>query len=182
MKQTTLAVLAVTALLSAADAQAQHRGDGGLTVTVGRHSVRGGFIHYRNGALLDVLAARRVRTMHGWSMVAAGGIGVIWSGTSTDVCLMGPDGECAPKGNFVAFDALVGVAKPFGRMSARALAGPTLYNGAEDKSLGVQARLDLNAPASTRLGPGLMLRATWLPSHGGDRLTMWAAGATLTFR
>ncbi|MDP1857131.1 MAG: hypothetical protein Q8K82_00590 [Gemmatimonadaceae bacterium] len=182
MKQTTLAVLAAAALLCSADAQAQYRGDGGLTVTVGRHSVRGGFIHYPNGIMLDVLAARRVRTMHGWSMVAAGGIGVIWCGSTMDVCRIGPDGACAPKGNFVAFDALVGVAKPIGRVRARVLAGPALYNGAEDKSLGVQARLDLSAPASSHHGLGGMLRATWLPSHGGDRLTMWAAGGTLSFR
>lgn len=181
MKQTTLAVLAVAALLCSADAQAQHRGDGGLTVTLGRHSVRGGLIDYRNGSLLDILAAGRVRTMHRWSMVAAGGVGVIVGGT-TDRCLMRPEGGCAPKGNFVAVEALVGVAKPIGRVSARVLAGPALYNGADDKSLGVQARLDLNASASTHLGLGGMLRATWLPSHGGDRLTMWAAGGTLTFR
>lgn len=120
--------------------------------------------------------------MHGWSMVAAGGVGVIWCGTTTDVCLMRPDGDCAPKGKFVAAEALVGVAKPIGRVSARVLAGLALYNGADDTSLGVQARLDVNAPASTHLGLGGMLRATWLPSHGGARLTMWAAGGTLTFR
>jgi hypothetical protein len=120
--------------------------------------------------------------MHGWSMVAAGGVGVIWCGNTTDVCMMRPGGDCAPKGNFVAVNALVGVAKPIGRVSARVLAGPALYNGAEDKSLGVQARLDLNARASPHHGLGGMLRATWLPSHGGDRLTMLAAGFSLTFR
>lgn len=182
MKHASLALLAAAALLCAADAQAQQRGDAGLTVTLGRHSVRGGLIHHRNGVLLDVLAARRVRTMHGWSMVAAGGVGVIWSGTTTDVCLMRPDGGCAPTGDFVAVNALAGVARTSDRVSARLLAGPALYNGANDKSLGVQARLDLNAPGSTRVGLGGMLRATWLPSHEGERLTLWAAGGTLTFR
>lgn len=181
MQQTTLAFLAAATLLCSADAQAQRRGDVGLTVTLARHSIRGGLFAFRTGALLDVLAAGRVRTMPRWSMVAAGGVGVIFNGT-TERCSILPGGGCAPQGNFVAVEALVGVAKPIGRVSGRALAGPALYSGAEDTSFGVQARLDLNAPVSTHLGLGGMLRATLLPSHDGERLTLWAAGGTLTFR
>lgn len=98
-------------------------------------------------------------------------------GGTTDRCPVRPVGSCAPQGNFVAVDALVGVAKPIGRVSAYAWAGPALHSGADDTSLGAQGRRDLNAPASTHLGLGGMLRAKLLPSHGGEPLTLWAAAS-----
>ena len=181
MQFTTHALLAAAALLCSADVQAQRRGDVGLTVTLARHSIRGGLFADRDGGLLDVLAAGRVNTTPRWSMVAAGGIGLdVRAGMEQSSILAGA--SCAPLGNFVAAEALIGVAKPIGRVSGRALAGPALYSGAEDTSIGVQARLDLNAPVSAHLGLGWMLRATLLPSHDGERLTLWAAGGTLTFR
>ena len=181
MKHAILAALAAGTLLTSATAQAQRRGDVGFTVTVGRHFARGGVLDNRTGALLDVLAAGRVRTMPRWSIVAAGGVGVVVGG-KWEVCVIQPDGSCAAHASFLVVDALVGAAKPIGGMSARALAGPALYSGANDTSLGVQGRLDLNAPASPHVGFGAMLRATVLPSHDGERLTLWAVGASLTFR
>ena len=47
-------------------------------------------------------------------------------GGMTDRCPVRPDGSWAPQGNFLAVDALVGVAKPIGRVSAYAWAGPAL--------------------------------------------------------
>ncbi|MHB1312242.1 MAG: hypothetical protein ACYC3L_09515 [Gemmatimonadaceae bacterium] len=181
MKQATRVFLAAAVLLSSANAQAQRQGDAGFTITVGRHFARGGHLDDRTGALLDVLAASRVRSMPRWSVVAAGGVGAVLGGT-TDSCLIQPDGSCAPHANFVFVDALAGLATPIGRMSARALAGPALYSGADDTSLGVQGRLDFNALASPHVGFGAMLRATVLPSHGGERLTLWAVGGSVTFR
>lgn len=176
-----LAVLAVGTLLSSTEARAQRREDVGVTVAIAQHSIRGGLVEYRTGALLDVLAAGRVRSMPRWSVIAAGGVGVVVGGTA-DGCLVRSDGSCAPKGNFVVVDALAGLGTPIGGGSARALMGPALYSGAGDTSLGVQGRLDLNAPMSSHLGIGAMLRATVLPSHAGERLILWAVGGSLTFR
>ncbi|MHB8838760.1 MAG: hypothetical protein ACYC7F_07380 [Gemmatimonadaceae bacterium] len=181
MKHAILAVLTVSTLLTSTNAQAQHRGDVGLTVTVGRHFSPRAILDDATGALLDVLAAGRVRSMARGSIVAAGGVGVVMGGTVDD-CQLRPDGTCAPKANFFIVDALAGAAMPVGQLTVRALAGPTLYSGADDTSLGVQGRLDLNAPMSTHVGLGAMLRATVLPSHGGEQLTLWAVGGSLTFR
>ena len=114
-------------------------------------------------------------------MVAAGGVGVVVGG-KWEVCVIQPDGSCAAHASFLVVDALVGAAKPIGGVSARALVGPALYSGANDTSVGVQGRLDLNAPTSTNFGLGAMLLATVLPSHDGERLTLWAVGASITFR
>ena len=181
MRKATLAVLAAASALCAADAQAQLRGDTGLTITLGRHTAQGGDIAYRDGFLLDVLAAARVRTMPRWSIIAAGGVSVVASNT-TDVCVLRAEGRCAPFGNFGVINALAGASTSVGPFRARALAGPALYNGADDTSLGVQARVDFNAPVTRHVGLGAMMRATFLPSHGGARLFPWAVGGSITFR
>ena len=181
MKKATLAVLAAASVLCAGDAQAQHRGDTGFTITLGRHTALGGDIAYRDGLLLDILAAGRVRTMPRWSIIAAGGVGVAASNT-TDVCVRRAEGRCAPFGNFGVINALAGASTTVGPFSARALAGPALYNGADDTSLGVQARVDFNRPVTRHVGLGAMMRATFLPSHGGARLFPWAVGGSITFR
>lgn len=61
---------AATVLLAAPAAGAQPRGDAGLDVTLARHAIRGGTIDVRAGALLDVLAAGRVRAASRWSLGA----------------------------------------------------------------------------------------------------------------
>ncbi len=181
MKKATLAVLAAASVLCAGNAQAQHRGDTGFTITIGRHTAQGGDIAYRDGFLLDILAAARVRAMPHRSIIAAAGVGVVASNT-TDVCALRAEGRCAPFGNFGVINALAGASTSVGPFTARALAGPALYNGADDSSLGVQARVDFNAPVTRHVGFGAMMRATFLPSHGGARLFPWAVGGSITFR
>lgn len=181
MKKAALAILAAASVLCARAARAQHRGDTGFTITLGRHTARGGDIAYRDGMILDILAAGRVRTMPRWSIIAAGGVNAVASNT-TDVCSLRAEGRCAPHGNFGVINALAGASTTVGPFSARALAGPALYNGADDTSIGVQARVDLNAPVSRHVGFGAMMRATFLPSHGGARLFPWAVGGSITFR
>lgn len=181
MKIATLAVLMTALFLDASGAQAQHRGATGLTVTVGRHSTPGGKIDDRAFILLDVLVAGRVRTMSRWSIIAAGGVSYT-PGPNMDICITQPDGTCARRPDFTVVNALAGVAKSVGRFSVRTLAGPALYSGSADRSLGLQGRLDLSSSASRHVGLGAMMRATFLPSHGGERLFPWAVGGSVTFR
>ncbi len=158
----------------------------GLDFTLGRHSLRGGIVRERSGVLLDALATGRLRASSRWAFVAGGGASaaVVGSalGASTDDCLLLSNGQCAPRGNFVGINALAGVAYGVGPGTIRALIGPALYRGADDKSLGFQGRIDTSLPLAARAGVGAMLRATRLPSHGGQRLTLWAFGVSLTYR
>ena len=152
-----------------------------LDLTMARHAVNGGFIDYRNGAMLDVLAAGTVRSSPRAAFIAAVGAGVVVGGFS-DRCLSRPDGGCAPLGNFVVTNVLAGADLSLGQSSMRVLLGPALYNGAGASSLGAQVRLDLISPPLVHVGIGPMLRATVLPSHGGDLLVAWAVGGSLVIR
>ena len=170
--------------LSASVARAQHvkHRTPALDLTLARHTVSGGFIDFRDGAMLDLLAAGELRSAPRWAWVAAGGASVILGGLG-DRCLIRPDGGgCAPQGNFVAVSLLSGAQVALGPAGARALVGPALYNGAGDSSLGAQGRVDLLSPALAHVGLGVMARATVLPSHGGARLVAWAIGGSATIR
>lgn len=152
-----------------------------VDVTMARHTIAGGFVDYRTGALLDVLIAGDVRPAARWTWIAAGGVGGVLGGFG-DRCLFKPDGGCAPQANFVAGSLLGGVHVPLSEFAVRALAGPALYSGADARSVGLQGRLDLLGPTFLHLGLGAMARATLLPSHGGDRLVAWALGGSLVIR
>ena len=170
--------------LSASVARAQHvdHRTPAFDLTLARHTVSGGFIDFRDGAMLDLLAAGELRSEPGWGWIAAGGASVILGGLG-DRCLIRPDGGgCAPQGNFVAVSLLTGAQIPLGPAAARALVGPALYNGAGDSSIGAQGRVDLLPPALAHVGLGVMARATVLPSHGGARLVAWAIGGSATIR
>lgn len=162
-------------------AHAQSMGDAGLSIVLARNHVGGGVLDSRTGALVHVLAATPVKTNPRWSMVATGGLGAI-VGSTGGRCLINEDGSCAPKGNFAVLDAMLGFARPIASFKARMLAGPALYNGADDTSIGLQGQLDINAPLSQHLGIGVVIRAALLPSHGGERLAQWAAGGSVSFR
>ena len=172
----------LTLMPSAAQAQRTHHESAALDLSLARHTIRGGFIDYRTGALLDLLLAGELRSDRRWAWVAAGGGGVVFGGYG-DRCLIRPDGGgCAPHGNFVALNLLTGANVRLGAAGARALIGPALYNGAGESSVGAQARLDVFSPALARIGLGAMLRATVLPSHDGARLVAWAIGGSIVVR
>jgi len=152
-----------------------------LDLTIARHTVSGGFIDYRSGGLLDVLVAAPVRSASHAAFIAAAGVGVVVGGFG-DRCLIRPSGGCAPKGNFVVANALAGADVALAAWSARLLVGPALYRGAGASSLGIQTRLDLISPPVARIAIGPMVRATVLPSHGGESLLAWAAGASIAIR
>ena len=178
---TRFAVCVAAALFVAKPLRAQVRSGGGFDVTLGQHIINGGFVEFRRGMMLDALGAIPVRASPKRSVIVAAGAGGVLGGNA-DSCLLRPDGGCAPKGNFGFVNALGGVALPLGNTTLRALAGPAIYDGGGDTSIGLQARIDFSAPLLVHFGIGAMLRATVLPSHGGDRLTMVAFGGSLTLR
>lgn len=172
------------AALGAPVALAQSPRGTGADVTLARHSVRGGFLGYRTGLHAGALFAVPLRPARTESLLLGFGGGAVVGGFG-DRCLFGPGGPgagCAPKANFVVVDLLVGTTIPGAAGLARAFAGPAFYAGGGGRSVGVQGRVDLTAPAMAHLGLGAMLRGTYLPSHGGDRLLAWAAGGSLTLR
>lgn len=158
----------------------------GLDLTLGGHRLRDGIVRERSGVLLDVLATGRLRASSRSEFVAGGGASAAMVGAalgaSSDDCLLLANGQCARQGNFAGVNALAGVAYGVGSGTIRALVGPALYRGADDSSLGFQGRIDASVPLAASLGGGAMLRATRLPSHGGQRLTLWAFGVSLTHR
>jgi hypothetical protein len=175
-------LLIATAMLatSVCAAQPTHRTPV-IDLSFARHGIDGGFIDYRNGAMADLLAAGDLHRAGQSSIVLAGGASAVLGGFG-DRCLIRPTGGCAAQGNFVAFDLLTGIDREIGPASGRALVGPAVYSGAGATSLGAQGRLDLVSPTFAHVGLGIMLRATVLPSHAGDRLVVWAAGGSLVIR
>lgn len=178
-------VLACLALaLTAPVVRAQSVRGTGADFTLARHSVRGGFLDVRTGAHAGALFAVPLLPARTETMLLGFGGGVVVGGFG-DRCLFppgDPGGECAPKANLVVLDLLVGTTIPGARGLARAFAGPTFYGGGGGRSVGLQGRVDLTTPALAHFGLGAMLRGTYLPSHGGDRLLAWALGGSLTLR
>lgn len=164
-----------------ASADARTRTGAGLDLTFARHSIRGGTVNYRTGALFDLVGAVRVKSIQDWHLLMAGGAGVVLGGIG-ESCLLRPDGSCAPRGNLGMVNALAGAARPVGGGTVRMLAGPAFSKGAGAASLGLQGRFDVSYPMTRRVGVGGMLRVTELPSHGGDNLTLLAGGVSLTLR
>lgn len=149
-------------------------------VTLGLHSVSGGLINFRTGLLLDALAAARLRTIARPSVVIGGGASIVLGGFGNR-CLLTPSGGCAGKGNFVVLNALAGISQPLRSVSARFLLGPSLYDGANARSAGLQGRIDVTQRIPGPAAVGAMVRATVLPSHDGQALVAWAAGVSLAF-
>ena len=160
-----------------ASAQSQRAGD--VTLTVARHDIQGSTVHYRHGLLLDGLMTRHVHPSAAWSPLVAGGIGIVRG--NMPECDIQPDGRCAPSGNFFALNTLVGVERSAGRIRARLFAGPALHSGNDATSIGLQGRVALTVPLDELFGAGIMIRATRLPSHHGEALTLWAFGGSVTF-
>jgi hypothetical protein len=181
VRLSSLRIAIVTSGLLALPLGAQVCSPAALDITLGLHAVTGGFIDFRTGALLDVLATGRIRAASRRAIVAGGGASTVVGGFG-DRCLLTPSGGCAGKGNFVVVNALVGIDQALGAASGRLLIGPALYDGAKARSVGVQARVDLTSPVRAHLALGAMGRVTLLPSHNGQTLIGWAAGARLAFR
>ena len=118
-----IAVVVLSLIASVARGQQTHHRTPALDLTLARHTVSGGFIDFRDGAMLDLLAAGELRSAPRWAWVAAGGASVILGGLG-DRCLIRPDGGgCAPQGNFVAVSLLSGAQVALGPAGARALVG-----------------------------------------------------------
>ena len=77
---------------------------------------------------------------------------------------------------------MLGVDEALGSGSLRVLAGPSYHEGAKDRSLGLQGRIDVASPAFAQLALGLMTRATFLPNHDDATLVVWGVGAGVAFR
>ncbi len=150
-----------------------------ITLSVGRHDIRGSTIPYRRGILLDGLVAGHVHSSAAWSLLGAGGVGIVRGNMSE--CAVQPDGRCAPSGNFLALNTLVGVERSTGRVLARVFVGPSLHSGNDATSVGLQGRVALTVSLDNSVGLGIMARATRLPSHHGEALTLWAFGGSVTF-
>ena len=150
-----------------------------ITLTVGRHDIRGSKVDYRHGLLIDGLVTGHVHPSAAWSPLVAGGIGIVRG--NMPECAVQPDGRCAPSGNFFALNTLVGVERSAGRMLARLFVGPALHSGNDATSIGLQGRVALTVPLDELVGLGIMIRATRLPSHHGEALTLWAFGGSVTF-
>ena len=185
-KQLLIVQALAASLVFGSAVNAQGTRGAGLDFTLGRHSLRGGIVRERSGVLFDALATGRLRASSRWEFVAGGGASAAIVGAalgaSSDDCLLLANGQCARQGNFAGVNALAGVAYGVGSGTIRALVGPALYRGADDSSLGFQGRIDASVPLASRAGGGVMLRATRLPSHGGQRFTLWAFGVSLTYR
>lgn len=150
-----------------------------VTLTVARHDIRGSPVNYRHGGLLDVLVTGHLHPAAEWSALAAGGAGVVYG--RMPECAVQPDGRCAPSGNFVALNTLVGIERSSGRAFTRLFVGPSLHHGNDATSVGLEGRVALSVPVDELVGVGITVRATRLASHRGEALTLWAYGASVTF-
>jgi hypothetical protein len=159
---------------------AQQSSGARLDLALGASGVRGGMIANRRGVLADVLGAGRLRPMSSGAIVAGLGVSGIAGGFG-DSCLLLPNGGCAGKANFMVVTALLGIDRAFGAGSLRLLAGPSYHNGAEDRSVGLQGRIDVASPTFAHVALGLMTRVALLPNHGAT-LGIWGLGVGVAFR
>jgi hypothetical protein len=150
-----------------------------ITLTVARHDIRGTPVNYRAGALVDALTTGHIRPSSQWSALAAGGAGAVYG--RMPECAVQPDGACAPSGNFLVLNTLVGIERRSGRAFGRLFAGPSLHHGNDATSVGIEGRVVLSVPLDHLVGVGITVRATRLPSHRGEALTLWAYGGSVTF-
>ena len=178
------AALAALGIVGSSPARAQTTAQDSVLrfdFSLGRHTTSGGLIDYKTGAMADVLLALGVHEQPGWETVVAIGVGGVIGGFG-DRCLIRPEGGCAPQANFGVWNVLIGGDASLGGAAVRGLVGPAYYTGGGGRSFGAEGRLDLSSPTLAHVGLGPMLRATWLPSHGGQRFVAWAIGGSLIFR
>lgn len=180
MRTAVMVVLALTALLSASPTDAQEFRSL-TTISVGRHEARGGTVQNRKGLLVDALLARRLGTQAVWRWIVGGGAGGVLGGT-TDECVLHSTGACAPKGNYLALNGIVGVGATVGALDVQGAVGPAVIFGGGDTSIGIQSRLDFFPRFSTGIRPGAMIRATIAPSHNQSHQTFIALGLSLQRR
>ena len=75
-----------------------------ITLTVGRHDIRGSAVDFRHGTLIDGLLTGTLRPSMRSSPLVAGGLSVARG--NMPECAVQLDGRCAPSGNFLAVNAL----------------------------------------------------------------------------
>jgi len=160
--------LALTSSLCLArEVVAQSHFPASIEATAGFRSGHGGTYVNRGGAALDVALGYRLRDTPAGPLIGALTFGAQFPVVLLDVCLLLPDGGCAP--DFPVFSsagALLGVQRGSARtFSARVLTGPVYYHAAGNGGApGVQGRMDVSTPSWSRIAVVASLRHSLLPN------------------
>ena len=169
-------------IMLAARASAQQHFPISTEASVGFRVGHGGAYTTRSGAALDVVLGYRLRDMFAGTLIGAVNLGVQSVVTTSNLCLLLPDGECAPVfPGFYSAGALLGVQRGSPRSaSARIMAGPTYYQSLEQGgALGLQGRFDVATPPFLRTAVVASLRGAVLPSFDGNALGITSFGLGL---
>jgi len=152
-----------------------------LGLTLGTHNTSGTTFENPFGLFSDVFVAGSLNANAQGALVTGLGVSGIM-GVLGDGCPLRRDGSCAPKANFVAVNLLAGYGAAIADGSVRLLAGPTLYMGKDDRSLGLQARMDAALPDAGRFQFGMMVQGSVISSYAGERFYAGALGFGLFVR
>jgi hypothetical protein len=152
-----------------------------LGLTLGTHNTSGTTFANPFGLFSDAFVAGSLNANAQGALVTGLGVSGIM-GVLGERCPLRRDGSCAPRANFIAVNLLAGYGVPLAEGSVRLLAGPTLYMGEDDRSLGLQARMDAALPDAGRLQFGMMVQGSVIPSYAGERLYAGALGFSLFVR
>jgi len=153
-----------------------------MEVTAGFRSGHGGTYVNRGGAAFDVAIGYRLRDTPAGSLIGALTFGAQAPVISADVCLLLPDGGCAPDFPvFFSAGALLGVQRGTARtFSARLLTGPVYYQTAGDGgAIGLQGRVDVATPSLYHTSVVASLRHSLLPSLRDEALGVTSFGLGL---
>jgi hypothetical protein len=172
-------------VFAAGPAAAQATAPASAEATAGLRSGQGGTYVNRGGADLDLLFGFRFTETAAGSIVGGLALGAQFTLVSLDLCLVLPDGGCAPDfPSFVTGSALLGVQRGTARTaSVRVLAGLAHLRALEGgAAFGVQGRLDLATPPWQRVAGMVFLRHTALPSFRDERVSTTSGGLGLRFQ
>jgi hypothetical protein len=172
----------MSSLCLAPEAVAQSHFPVSIEATAGFRSGHGGTYVNRGGAALDVAIGYRLRDTPAGPLIGALTFGSQTPVVSTDVCLLLPDGGCAPDFPvFFSTGALLGVQRGTARtFSARVLTGPVYYPAAGDGgALGVQGRVDVSTPSWYHTAVVASLRHSLLPSLRAEPVGVTSFGLGL---
>jgi hypothetical protein len=155
-----------------------------IEASVGFREGHGGTYVNRGGGALDLALAYRLGAGAAGALVGALIVGAQTQLVALDLCLLLPDGGCAPDFPTVASaGALLGVQRGSARTgSVRVLAGPVVYlAGGGGGAAGFQGRGDLATPSWHRAALVASLRHSSLPRFRGEAIGITAAGLGIRF-
>ncbi|WP_420126129.1 hypothetical protein [Longimicrobium sp.] len=165
-----------------ANAAAQKMFGPALEASFGVFAGAGGTFDARRGPALDMSVALPLGRMESGTLVGGVTAGISGPLSMTDICRVGPNDTCMPDYPvFFTLGAVAGVQQAIGAgFSARALAGPAYFQGAETKdAFGLQGRLDVARPLFFHTAVIASVRGSLLPRYEGETLSYTAFGLGL---